>query len=456
MTVFPRVLFGAPSSNTGKTTVTCGVLQALKNRGIRPCSFKCGPDYVDPLFHRQVLGIPSYNLDLFFTSSDTARGLLAHYGGESDIGILEGVMGFYDGIGASNEASSWQVAVETNTPVILVVTPKGMAGSVVPLIQGFRNFQTPSCIQGVLLNRTSPSLYHLLAPEIEKKTGLPVLGYLPEDPEIAVESGQLGLKLEESETLRRRFAKLSHQIEETVDVEGILNIARSAGPLESGWQPPDFLVANHPVIGVAKDAAFSFQYAENMDLLRWMGAELLEVSPLEDTELPIQLDGLYLGGGHPYEYAEWLSGNHTFRQSVYLRGKAGLPIYGEGGGFLYLQGSLQVEGDCYPMVGLLPGAGQPSSRLGNFGYFHGTLKQPLWDTSFQPPLKGHEFHYWKSTEEGDDLTAKKPTGHRSWNTGYNQPYIFAGFPYFYFPGNPELASAFVTAASAYKKGREKT
>ena len=226
----PRVMLAAPASGSGKTLVTCGILQLLHNRGIRVASFKCGPDYIDPMFHGRVLGIPSRNLDTFFTDEETTRYLLVRGAREAELSVIEGVMGFYDGVaGISTQASAYDLARVTKTPVILVVDVRGMSVSAAALIRGFLQHRADSRIAGVILNRVSAGLYPRMKQQIEGELPVKVLGYVPESNAYVIESRHLGLVTPgEIMDLQQRLQRLSEALEETLDVNGLLELAAQA------------------------------------------------------------------------------------------------------------------------------------------------------------------------------------------------------------------------------------
>lgn len=282
----PRLLVAAPASGSGKTTVTCALLWAFQRRGLDPCAFKCGPDYIDPMFHREVLGLPSRNLDLFFSGEDQARALLSSAGRGRGVAVLEGVMGCYDGVGGTERASSWHLARATGTPILLVVRPQGAALTLAAMVRGLARFRSPGMIGGLLLNGCSRGLAELLTPMLQRETGLPVLGWLPQLPDCAIASRHLGLLTPgEVQGLADKVDRLASQLEETVDLEGVLALARSAAPLpaEPSVIPPE---PEGPVVAVARDRAFCFYYEDNLDLLRRNGLRLAEFSPLEDRRCP--------------------------------------------------------------------------------------------------------------------------------------------------------------------------
>ena len=269
----PRLMVAAPSSGSGKTTLTCGLLRAAQRRGLAPCAFKCGPDYIDPMFHRSVLGVPSRNLDLFFSSEEEVRSRLVSAAQDHGLAVLEGVMGFYDGQGNTDRASSWRLAQATRTPVLLTVRPQGTALTLAALVKGVQTFRTPSQIAGVLLNGCTQRLAELLAPSIQGETGLPVLGYLPQLPGCSIPSRHLGLFTpDEVADLSAKVDRVAGQLVETADLDQIFALARSAPELEAEPLPPLPDAPDGPLVAVARDEAFCFYYEDNLDELRRAGA----------------------------------------------------------------------------------------------------------------------------------------------------------------------------------------
>ena len=298
-----QFLVAAPCSGSGKTTLTCALLAALKRRGQDPCSFKSGPDYIDPMFHRAVLGVESHNLDLFFSAPETVRALYAQAAAGHGAAVCEGAMGFYDGLGGvSDTASAWHLADTLGLPVLLVVQPRGASLTLAAQINGLKQFRTPSHLAGILLNDCAPHLYALLAPMLERETGLPVLGYLPHLPDAALESRHLGLKTAgEIADLQQKISRMADAL--VVDWEKLSILTEGAAPLvhtdrllPAGELPPQGAEEQRPrvPIAVARDAAFCFTYAETLEALERAGAELCWFSPLQDSALPEQIGGLYL------------------------------------------------------------------------------------------------------------------------------------------------------------------
>lgn len=506
----PAVLFAAPKSGSGKTLITCGFLQALKNRGIRPCSFKCGPDYIDPMFHRRVLGIPGANLDSFFLEGDALKRhftwIVTQSGGE--VAVIEGVMGYYDGIGgAGPRASSYDISRITGAPVILIVDQKGSSLSAAALVKGFAEFKKDSRISGVILNRASASLYNRLAPVIEAETGIPVVGFLPESPDYRFESRHLGLFMpDEISELQGRLSRLAGEMEQTVDMDRILTIAgyRQAGAdlcdslipdkdtaqrgvqmtgmnfrtysrlresiSGSGTGPPSQETAaweerkksekagcgaslsliKGPVIGVAWDEAFCFYYRENLELLEKQGANLVLFSPLRDEAPPTEAQGLLLGGGYPENYAKELSENTSMRMSIRGLWEQKIPLLAECGGFLYLHRKLKgADGQCYPMAGVFDGDAENAGKLGRFGYVRLTAPDG-------GQIRGHEFHYWDSGCPGGDWLAEKPDSTLKWRCIHQDEGRVCGFPHLYYPSAPSFTGRWLLRCMEWKAkgGRE--
>ena len=446
-----RLLLTAPASGGGKTTVTCAILQALVDRGESPAAFKCGPDYIDPMFHSRVIGAKSRNLDLFLMGEGAVLRSLADNSRGCGLALLEGVMGYYDGIGMSHAASAYDLARVTQTPAVLVLDGRGSALTAAAVAKGMRDFRPDSNIRGVIFNRVSPMLYPRLKEAVEGETGLTVYGFLPPLPACALESRHLGLVTAgEVKDLREKLQRLAAQAEESLDLAGLLALARTAPALEPPAEELPEPVEGRPRIAVAKDRAFCFYYADGLALLEQLGAELAEFSPLADEKLPEGTCGLYLGGGYPELFARELSENAPMRETIRAAVAGGLPTVAECGGFLYLGERLaDGEGRPWPMAGALPGAAENTGKLGRFGYV--TLEAQR-DGLLGPAgakIPAHEFHYWDSTAPGADFRAEKPQSQRSWACGYHTPALYAGFPHFHFCAVPEAARNFVAAARRY-------
>ena len=437
----PRLLIAGTNSGCGKTTVTCAILQALVDGGVSVAAAKCGPDYIDPMFHREIIGAKSSNLDPFFFDDDTLRFLLAQNGAGKDVTVIEGVMGYYDGIGLdSSRASTFEVAQRTESPVVLVLNAKGAGLSVLAVLDGFLHFATENRIRGVILNGCTAMSYPTLARAIEERFGVRACGFLPQMPDCSLESRHLGLiTAAEVDDLKEKMQRLAAKAQETIDLNALLQIAKSTPPLT--FTPPDIPAAGeHVRIGVARDRAFCFYYEDSLELLRRLGANLIDFSPLHDNALPEDLDGLYLGGGYPELYAQALSGNETMRQSIREAVCAGLPCIAECGGFMYLTEAISN----YPMAGVLPGSCFDTGKLTRFGYVTLTASKDNLLCRAGQSIPAHEFHHWDAEQPGSDFTAEKPSGRR-WTCAVATDTLYAGFPHFHFYANPTFAVRFLDA-----------
>ena len=448
-----QFLLAAPRSGSGKTTMTCALLMALKRRGCAPCAFKSGPDYIDPMFHRAVLGVESRNLDLFFSAPETVRTLYAKGAAGHGAAVCEGAMGFYDGLGGvSDRASAWHLADTLGLPVLLVVEPKGQSLTLAAELKGLDSFRTPSHIAGILLNNCTARMHALLAPMLEEETGLPVLGFLPKLPEAVIGSRHLGLyTAAEVENLQQKLALLADAAEEHIDWPRLLALCEKeppALPVQPEMPPARVRIA------VAQDEAFCFTYAETLEAFRDAGAEVVFFSPLRDTALPENIGGLYLPGGYPELHARELSENTSLLREIKRKIESGLPTAAECGGFLYLGQSLtDAEGQSWPMVGVLPGEAKDAGRLVRFGYaaLSADSDSMLFRAGESFPI--HEFHHWDSTANGAALAAKKPVGGAEWRCGSVNEHFYAGFPHLYWAGTP-LPQRFAAAAENYRRDHD--
>ncbi len=462
MNTYPRLLLGAVSSGSGKTTITCGILQALVNRGMKVASFKCGPDYIDPMFHSRVIGTKSRNLDTFFTGEELTRYLFMENARDAEISVMEGVMGYYDGVGGTTvQASSYELAIMTRTPTVLILNCKGMSLSMAAVVKGFLEFRPDSMIQGVILNQISPMLYQRMKQSIEEETHVQVYGYVPVMEDNVMDSRHLGLVMpDEIPALKQKLQSMARILEQTLDLNGLLALAESAEPLEAVTLSDvdrDFLFAlEEPVrIGLASDEAFCFFYEDNFRLLEQMGARLVPFSPLHDERLPKGIQGILLYGGYPELHGKELSSNQSMKQSIAEKIADGMPCIAECGGFMYLHEWMQdIHDKEWEMAGVIPGQVYRTPELKRFGYTTLTLGEPVFDEDIGN-LPAHEFHYFDSDNCGDGFLARKPMASRTWNCMHVGPTFFAGFPHFHYYGNPKLPIAFLKACARYKSGHQK-
>ena len=449
----PRIVIAGTNSGCGKTTITCAILQALVNQGLKIASFKCGPDYIDPMFHSNVIGTNSSNLDLFFCTSKQLKQLFIKHAENAQFSVIEGVMGFYDGIAlASTKSSTYDVACSINSPVVLVINCQGMSYSVLAVIKGFLEFKKKNKIAGVILNQCSKTTYEALKVAIEDEFSHQVkaLGYFPKmKEENRFSSRYLGLvTADEIPQLREKMQLLASTAQECIDIKGLLSLGDNAESLEEKKALERGLSLKSKVrIAIAKDHAFCFYYQDNLQLLEELGAELVYFSPLKDRLLPENIQGLWLGGGYPELYAKQLSQNQSMKQDIKERLTMGLPCIAECGGFMYLNQAI----DGYQMVGYLKGNCENKNKLVRFGYVTLTAINDHMLLKTGETIKGHEFHYYDCTHNGEAFLATKSNG-VTYEQGVNQPYLYAGFAHLHFYSNPKVANRFIRACM--EKGRK--
>ena len=453
----------AASSGSGKTMITCGLLELFKRKGLNPLACKCGPDYIDGLFHKQVLELEGMNLDSYFEAPEELRDKYSRLS-KGHLPVVEGVMGYFDGLGGSTtRASSWEVAHILDLPAVLVVDARGASVSLAAVIKGFLEFERPmgSQIKAVIFNRMSPMLYPRIRELVERETGIRAAGFVPELDFLKVGSRHLGLVLpEEIAGLREQMNRLGKCLEETIDWEFLEELgAEKEGrdALEEENTEASCTAAFSFRLGIAMDEAFCFYYQDNLRLLERLGGELVYFSPIHDRSLPEQLDGLILGGGYPELYCEALSLNESMRESVKKAAEGGLPVLGECGGYLYLLEELEAEdGRIWPMTGVLKGKGYKKGKNSRFGYIGVEAEK---DSLYLKPgeqIRGHEFHYWdcEVLEEEWVMRAKKPVGNRSWPCIRIKNQVVAGFPHLFYPSCPAFAVRFAKACVRYKRKRD--
>ena len=453
----------AASSGSGKTMITCGILELFKRKGLNPLACKCGPDYIDGLFHKQVLELEGMNLDSYFEAPEELRDKYSRLS-KDHLPVVEGVMGYFDGLGGSTtRASSWEVAHILDLPAVLVVDARGASVSLAALIKGFLEFERSmgSQIKAVIFNRMSPMLYPRIRELVERETGIRAAGFVPELDFLKVGSRHLGLVLpEEIAGLREQMNRLGKCLEETIDWEFLAELGaekEERDALEEENTEASCTAAFSFRLGIAMDEAFCFYYQDNLRLLERLGGELVYFSPIHDRSLPEQLDGLILGGGYPELYCEALSLNESMREAVKKAAEGGLPVLGECGGYLYLLEELEAEdGRIWPMTGVLKGKGYKKGKNSRFGYIGVEAEKDSLYLNPGEQIRGHEFHYWdcEVLEEEWVMRAKKPVGNRSWPCMRIKNQVMAGFPHLFYPSCPAFAVRFAKACVRYKRKRD--
>ena len=463
----PRLLLAAPMSGSGKTTITAGLIAALAARGLQVAPFKCGPDYIDPSYHALAAGRPCHNLDAWLVPPEQIPGIVARRAQGADLAVIEGVMGLFDGYaGDDDSGSSAHIARLTNTPVVIVLDARAMARTAAALVAGLRDFDPRVRVAGVICNRVgSPGHAQLLTRAIEDATGLPVFGCFSRDAAINLPERHLGLvPTAEPGRWQAWIGEVRARVEASIDLDRLLVIARSAPELLVASRPhPQPLSlsgrgeSDYPLIAVARDEAFSFLYEENLDMLREAGAQICFFSPLRDHALPDGTGAIYLCGGFPELYAAQLSENQPMRESLRAAAAAGLPIYAECGGLMYLtEAVVDAEGHSYPLVGLLPGHSTMTGRL-TMGYRTVQAQADSWLWRTGETVRGHEFHYslWEQRPSALPwLYACLPDAMRPAVNpeGAHADTILASYVHLHFRAYPVLATRFVAAAQAAMSG----
>lgn len=449
----PRVVITAPASGNGKTTVVCALLGAIQQcQSIISC--KTGPDYIDPMFHRRVLRVSSYNLDSYLIpSTNRLKELLATaYATDDTMALIEGAMGYYDGIGTTSQASTYDVNRIVKAPVIVVIDGKGAALTMAAVLKGMAQFQSDSRVKGFIINNVSPSLYAFYKDVLEKETGLVGYGCLPYLPEVHMPSRYLGLvTARELQELTHTLEALKEAAKTYLDIPGIIALSKTAEPIS---YERTYLPKKEPVtIAVAYDEAFCFYYDSAFAMLEEMGATFIRFSPIHDKTLP-PCHGLYIGGGYPELYASALAKNESMKESIREAIKIGMPTIAECGGFMYLLSQFKGEGSAYDWVGIFSGESHMTDGLTRFGYVDITTEKESFLGPVGTVLHGHEFHYSDSNQNGMDCTIIKAGRKRSWKGFYIGNTLVAGYPHINLSGYPDVGSRFLDAALQYKERKE--
>lgn len=481
-----QIAVSALSSDSGKTLIACGLLEILKRKGLNPCAFKTGPDYIDPMFHRSILGVSSRNLDLVMSDEAYVRESYVRELGEHGSSVIEGVMGMYDGLsGKTDIGSCWHLADTLDVPVLLVVSPRGSSLTVAAEVKGMAAFRQNSHIAGIFLNRCKKMYAGMMKEILEKETGIPVIGSLQEIPDIRVKSRHLGLyQADEIEDLQQNIGKAADAMEAALDWEKLEEVFSVEAPDSETAETPETAASEkdiagseaskadsraahssfpafnfargekRAVIAVARDEAFSFCYRETEEEIDRRGGEIVYFSPIHEPCVPEDADAVYLPGGYPELYARELSENRSMRGSMRTEIRNGLPVIAECGGFLYLLESLtDADGKTWPMAGVFPGGSRNSGRLVRFGYADMKAESDSLLMRRGETMRIHEFHYWEADEEGSEFSLKKPLSTRSYAEGYAGKTWYAGFPHLYLAAHPESVERFIDAAEEYRRSR---
>lgn len=444
-----RLVIAGTGSGVGKTTLTIGLMSALIKRGLTVQGFKCGPDYIDPTYHTAVTNRVSRNLDSWMLKKDTVLDIFAHGSQGADISIIEGVMGFFDGKNPkTNEGSTADISMIIKSPVILVVNCASMARSAAAIVKGFQALGEDTNIVGVIANRVgSEGHYKIVKTAIEQECNVPVVGYLKRELDIEIPERHLGLipSIERGD-LDSFFDTLSEKVLETIDVDQLFELS-TAKPINTNMIPSlfDKKKESSVTIAVAKDAAFNFYYPENLEILQSYGAAIVYFSPLANEPLPENVDGLYLGGGFPEEFAKELSHNGVAKETIRNAIDKGLPTIAECGGFMYLTESIETtQNTIHQMVGVIPGKVKMQSKRAALGYREITGQPNNFFINENEIARGHEFHYSTFEADLEIPHAYETKGMRGMKKdGYLKGNLVAGYTHFHFGSCPEIVGNWI-------------
>jgi cobyrinic acid a,c-diamide synthase len=452
-----RLVIAGTGSGVGKTTLTIGLMSALKKKGYIVQGFKCGPDYIDPTYHTAVTGRPGRNLDSWMLKSEMVKEIVCRGSRGADISIIEGVMGFFDGHNPmNNNGSTAEISMITESPVVLVVDCASMARSAAAIVKGFQVFLKGTNIVGVIVNQVgSEGHFQLVKTAIEQECSIPVLGYLKRDQDISIPERHLGLipSVERGE-LNPFFERLGNQVLETIDVDTLYELAKTSSLKIKDSQFKS--KKKHEIrMAVARDAAFNFYYQENFEMLEASGAELVEFSPLKGEGLPEDVDGLYIGGGFPEEFAAELAEQRSVKNSIRIAIENGLPALAECGGFMFLTESIETtEGKSYEMAGIIPGMVKMQTQLAALGYREITGAEGNYLLAPNLKAKGHEFHYSVFHPKAEIQHSYQTKGMGGFKKeGFMRGNLIAGYTHFHFGSCPEMVENWMKKCEEYKRTR---
>lgn len=452
------VLIAGTASGVGKTTIALGIMAGLRARGLVVQPFKCGPDFIDAGHHSAVCGRAPRNLDTWMLSGETNRQVFSNACTGADVAVVKGVMGLFDGVsGGSEEGSSAEIAKLLDLSVVLVLDAGNSVRSMAAVALGFEKFDSALRVEGLILNRVAGEHhFRMLESAIRSATGVPILGWFPYDPAVAIPERHLGLHTAAEETgMSGRLAGLAALTQKHLDLGLLMQFESSLCP-ESRQTIRVDKGATDPVrVGVARDQAFSFYYEDNLDALRELGAEIVEWSPLHDKELPADIDALYIGGGYPELYAEQLSGNKALVKQVRAFSQSGRPVYGECGGMMYLAEELRTfDGLSFPMAGVLPLCVEMTKKLVNFGYTDVQFRDDCLLGEKGTVARGHSFHCSRVTETSSIAPAysvRYTLSEKETSEGYSRNNVLASYIHLHFGSNPVLAQTFLGRTRTAKR-----
>lgn len=452
MSIARGFLIAGTHSGVGKTTISTGIMGAIKKRKINAKPFKVGPDYIDIQFHKYITDNPSRNLDAHLLDKDIIEDLFHKNLQSGDMAIVEGVMGLYDGMGTEkDQGSSAHISKILKLPVFLIIDGAGMSSSAAAMVLGYKNYDPEVNIAGIIINNISGKMhYELLKEAIERDTGIACIGYLNKNSNVKLESRHLGLiPCKEVPQLEEKTEEIVDMVEETIDIDKVIEIS-SKIKIKEIPRVKKITKDKKVRIAYAFDEAFNFYYEDNLDLIKEFGCELVPFSPLRDKKLPSDINGVYIGGGFPELYGRELEENHEIRNDILKKSREGMPIYAESGGFMYLTKEIEtLDEKVYKMVGVFPARGKMTKRLQNFGYCQIDIGENsnFFKKSFK--INAHEFHR-SIVELEEDMDyiynmSKIRSGKytKNWKCGLEKNNTIGGFPHTHFYSNMEFVKTFI-------------
>jgi len=454
-----RIVLAGTNSGVGKTTITLGLLNGFKRKGVNVKPYKSGPDYIDPAFHTFVTGNKSRNLDAWLMDEHAIKHIICKSSQMNDLNVVEGVMGLFDGhIVHKHIGSTAHISKITQSPVVLIIDGSGMSTSAAALVKGYKEFDLDVNLGGIIINKIGAERhYSILKNAIEEHTGVKCYGYLRKNTKINLSSRHLGLiPAGEVADLKLKIDLITDEMEETIDFEGLLELANQAPKIESNQIQVKQIVENIN-IAIPMDNAFTFYYQDNLDLLEELGATLKYFSPLSDSELPQNIDGIYMGGGFPEVFAKELALNTSIKESIHDFVESGGPVYAECGGLMYMCKSIvDLDGNQFQMVGVLDNNSVMTQRLQRFGYVDVEVSEDTILGKSGTSFRAHEFHRSELTESAEDklcYSVKKDRGNgnvNNWSCGYMYKNFVGGYAHIHFYNNLEIPKQFLLECLKFK------
>lgn len=454
MKKIPRIVIAATQSGSGKTTITCGILAALKARGLGVQAFKVGPDYIDTGYHEIASGRPAHNLDSWLVGREMLGEIFFNALRAPRIAVIEGVMGLYDG-GAQGVSSTAEISKILRAPVVLVIDAKSMGTSAAAIALGFREFDREVNLAGVILNRIGSDSHAKIITDALEKIGVKCFGAVRRNAEFALPERHLGLVPTSENNFSDTIKKICATVTEQVNLDALIELANSAPPLDFKI-PAAEKVFKTCRIAVARDAAFNFYYGESLRVLENFGAEIIYFSPLEDSALPENIDGLIIGGGFPEMFAAELERNKKIRTDIQRAARNGLPVFAECGGFMYLMNSIaDFSGKIFEMCGVIPARAVMTEKLQMVGYVDAEILRDCAIGRAGDKLHAHEFHFSvaeNSCAENIFECTRLRTG-KIYRAGFAEKNLVASYLHIHFAGCPDAAKNFVDACRKFKLQR---